>query len=189
MKYYTFVFLITLVFWGFGHREPEIGTVLDNLNGINVYYNGPVFSKVQGRNTSEDGYNFGLKFQCVEFVKRYYYYHLNHKMPNTFGHAKDMFDRTLPDKAFNRKRGLMQYRNVREYKPAVNDILIYDAYAGNAFGHIAIISKVGNGYVEIVHQNMGKESRRTLNLVNFESYWTVADYHILGWLRKEPIPN
>ncbi|MFN8337869.1 MAG: CHAP domain-containing protein [Saprospiraceae bacterium] len=34
----------------------------------------------------------------------------------------------------------MQYRNVREYRPEVNDILIYDAHEGNRFGHVAIIS-------------------------------------------------
>jgi hypothetical protein len=184
VKYFIFLFLLPVIFSGSKPHELEIGAVLDNLNGINVYYNGPVFSRVQGRNTSDDGYNFGLKFQCVEFVKRYYYHQLNHKMPNTYGHAKDMFDKSLPDKAFNKKRGLMQYRNVREYKPALNDILIYDSYEGNAFGHIAIISKVGKDYIEIVHQNMGKESRRILKLVNFESYWTVADYNVLGWLRK-----
>ena len=67
MKYYTFVFLITLVFWGFGHREPEIGTVLDNLNGINVYYNGPVFSKVQGRNTVSYTHLDVYKRQCYTY--------------------------------------------------------------------------------------------------------------------------
>lgn len=169
----------------FDLSEPEIGTIIDRFNGEPVYYNGPVFSRVQGRHISPDGYNFGLKYQCVEFVKRYYYRVLNHKMPNTYGHAKDFFNKSLPDKAYNPKRDLMQYRNVRVFKPAVNDILVYDAYQGNAFGHMAIISKVGDNFIEIIHQNMGKETRKKIKLVYFESYWTIADYNVLGWLRKE----
>lgn len=185
MRYLLLFFFGSLTLVAFDLNDPEIGAVIDRLNGEPVYYNGPVFSRVQGRNTSTDGYNFGLKYQCVEFVKRYYYRVLKHKMPNTYGHAKDFFDKSLPDKAYNVKRALMQYRNVREYKPEVNDILIYDAYQGNAFGHIAIISKVGDDFIEIIHQNMGKETRKRIQLVQFEGYWTIADYNVLGWLRKE----
>ncbi|MFZ1704232.1 MAG: CHAP domain-containing protein [Saprospiraceae bacterium] len=185
MKYLFFTSIVLFFITGFKVITPEIGEVIDQYNGVSVYYNGQVFSRTQGRHLGQDGYNFGLKYQCVEFVKRYYYQALNHKMPNTYGHAKDMFDRNLPDKAMNHKRGLMQYRNVREYKPKVDDILVYDSYHGNAFGHIAIISKVDDNSIEIVHQNMGKETRKKINLVHFETFWTVADYHVLGWLRKE----
>ena len=40
-------------------------------------------------------------------------------------------------------------------------------------------------YYEIVQQNIGKTTRKKISLVNFMDYWTIADYHILGWLRKE----
>jgi len=51
-----------------------------------VYYNGSV-GHVSGRNLVPDGYNPGLKYQCVEFVKRYYYQHLNHKIPDSYRHT------------------------------------------------------------------------------------------------------
>jgi surface antigen len=79
----------------------------------------------------------------------------------------------------------MQYRNTREYPPQVGDILIYDSYPGNAFGHIAIISKVMKDSIEIVQQNMGIRTREKLPLVEFMGYYTVADYYVLGWLRME----
>lgn len=167
------------------NQLPKVGDIIDRYNSVPVYYNGNNFSRVQGRNIAADGYNFGLKFQCVEFVKRYYYEALGHKMPNTYGHAKDFFDKSLPDRAMNKDRGLMQYRNVREYKPMVDDIIVYDAFPGNVFGHVAIISGLGEGWIEIIHQNMGKESRKKIKLVQFEQYWTIADYNVLGWLRKE----
>ena len=68
----------------------EIGQPIDSLNQVIVYYNGGV-NHVEERNT-KDGYNLGLKYQCVEFVKRYYYEYLNHKMPDSYGHAYSFFD-------------------------------------------------------------------------------------------------
>lgn len=72
----------------------EVGQKLDSLNGVYVYYNGGV-NNITERNKTADGYNLGLKYQCVEFVKRYYYERFNHKMPDAYGHAKDFFDQTI----------------------------------------------------------------------------------------------
>jgi hypothetical protein len=66
----------------------KFGQKIDDFNGVAVYYNGKI-STVKGRNVTADLYNLGLKYQCVEFVKRYYYKKLNHKMPNSYGNAKD----------------------------------------------------------------------------------------------------
>ena len=54
-------------------------------------------NNVSGRNVTVDGYNLGLKYQCVEFVKRYYYKHYRHKMPNSYGNAKDFFIAQISD--------------------------------------------------------------------------------------------
>lgn len=69
-------------------KEHKIGEKIESLNNIYVYYNGKV-GNVNGRNISKDGYDLGLKYQCVEFVKRYYFLHYFHKMPDSYGHAKD----------------------------------------------------------------------------------------------------
>lgn len=167
------------------NNSPKVGDIIDSFNGVHVHYNGKAFTNTHGRNLTIDGYNLGLKYQCVEFVKRYFYHTYNHKMPHAGGNAKEFFDKKLGDKAFNQKRGLMQYRNTREYAPKVGDLLIYDSYPGNAYGHVAIISKLERDSVEIIQQNMGIKSREMLPLVEFMGYYTVADYYVLGWLRKE----
>lgn len=172
-----------MTMFSFGKHLFTRGEVIDSLNGISVYYNGENFSNVSGRSVTVDGYNLGLKYQCVEFVKRYYYEYYGHKMPNSYGHAKDFFDNSLDDVAFNAKRGLNQYRNIRYEKPQVNDILVYDGFGGNPFGHIGIVSEVGDDYIEFVQQNVGKKSRQRLKLVEYAGIWTVADYDVLGWLR------
>ena len=85
----------------------------------------------------------------------------------------------------NKKITNLKKDNDHKDKPKVEDILVYDAYPGNRFGHVAIVSKVSDDEIELVQQNIGKKTRIKIPLVNFYQYWTVADYNILGWLRKE----
>jgi surface antigen len=177
--------LLYIVFaFCFRGKDPRIGDVIDSLDGVSVFYNGKNFTHTAGRNFSDDGYNFGLKYQCVEFVKRYYYYQYGHKMPNAGGNAKDYFDNALGDVGYNKKRGLTQYRNVRYEPPRKGDLLVYGATDGNPYGHVAIIGNVGRDSVEIVQQNWGMLSRKKIKIARFQDIITVADYHILGWLRK-----
>ncbi len=164
----------------------KVGTPIDSLNHVVVYYNGET-SNVTAKNISKDGYNIGLQWQCVEFVKRYYYEHFNHVMPVPGGNAKDIFDRNLPDASYNEKRDLVQYSNASLKKPAVNDILVFDGHLGNKYGHIAIISKVSENSIEIIQQNAGPDapSREELKLVLINDRWKVMNRRVLGWMRIE----
>lgn len=163
--------------------NPKIGDAIDSLDGISVYYNGTM-THVAGRHVTSDGYNLGLKWQCVEFVKRYYYEIYNHKMPDSYGHAKDFFDKNLGDVAYNASRGLMQFRNVRYEKPRKGDILIYDSYKHNPYGHIGIVAEVNPDHIILIQQNVKKKTRQKLKLVEYNGIYTVADFDVLGWLRK-----
>ena len=164
----------------------EVGQIVDSLNGVYVYYNGSV-DHVDGRNTTSDNYNLGLKYQCVEFVKRYYYQHLHHRMPDSYGHAKDFFDPSFKDGQLNTKRGLRQYSNPGKTKPKVNDLLIFSGTIFNKYGHVAIVSRVTDTEIEIVQQNPGPlaSSRETIRLKKENDRWKINNGRILGWLRKE----
>lgn len=166
--------------------QREIGQKIDSLNGVYVYYNVRV-SHVLERNVAPDGYNIGLKYQCVEFVKRYYYEHLNHKMPDSYGHAKDFFNANLADGQRNSQRNLIQYTNPSQTKPKVNDLLVYKPVPTNQYGHVAIVSKVMNDKIEIIQQNPGflGKSRETYSLTHKNGKWKIDKSQVLGWLRKE----
>ena len=112
------------------NSDYKVGQVLDSLSGVKVYYNGGV-DHISGRNVTKDNYNLGLKYQCVEFVKRYYYEHLNHKMPDAYGHAKDFFDSKVKDGQLNSKRNLIQYTNPGKTKPQVGDLVIFSGSVFN----------------------------------------------------------
>lgn len=168
--------------------DPQkVGDTLDVFNDVYVFYNGQM-ETVVGRNLAEDGYNMGLKWQCVEFVKRYYYLHLNHKMPDSYGHAKDFFDFGLRDMEKNKARDLIQFTNGSQSRPEVNDLIVFDGYTHNPYGHLAIVSKVDSDSIEVVQQNVDKTSRERFELVNKDEVWRVNDNGkgvVLGWLRKQ----
>lgn len=161
------------------------GEKIDSFNGVYVFHNGGV-SNVHGRNMTSDGYNLGLKYQCVEFVKRYYYEFFKHKMPDSYGHAKDFFDSKIADGKINLKRNLIQFKNPSFSKPLINDILIFKGNLFNKFGHVAIISKVTNQEIKIIQQNPApfSGSRENISLSNKNNKWKLDNSEILGWLRK-----
>lgn len=164
---------------------PVVGQVIDSLNHVYVYYNGRV-GNVCGRNLSPDGYNLGLKYQCVEFVKRYYYEYLEHKMPDSYGNATDFFDAQLNDGEINKNRNLVQYTNPGKVKPQINDIVVFSGTPANKYGHVAIISDVGEEEIEIIQQNPGprSNSRVKFRLKHENNSWKIEQDRILGWLRK-----
>lgn len=169
-----------------GNNSLQVGQQIDSFNGVAVYYNGSV-STVIGRNTTKDGYNLGLKYQCVEFVKRYYYEYFNHKMPDSYGHAKDFFDGKVADGQKNSRRDLNQYNNPSQAKPKVNDLIVFDGTVFNRYGHVAIISEVLDDKIEIIQQNPGAtaSSRATFTLKKINNKWKIENNRVLGWLRKE----
>ncbi len=160
-------------------QEPEIGDHIDSLNHVYVFYNGPSYINSQGKHYSDDGYYYGQKGQCVEFVKRYYYDALEHKMPNVWGNAIDFFDPDLEHGLINMNRNLYQYRNGHDEKPQVNDLIVFPY---TKYGHVAIVCEVGEDYIEVIQQNVGLKTRQRYKL-DKENGFTVGG-KALGWLRK-----
>lgn len=191
--YYTFaifIFFSLLGIWIFSkfnfNQSRQVGQAIDSLNGVIVYYNSSV-DNVSGRNISDDGYNIGLKYQCVEFVKRYYFQHFNHKMPNSFGHAKDFYDKHVADNQINPQRDLIQFSNPSSKPPKVDDLIVFSGNFQNKYGHVAIISKVEDKKIEIIQQNPGpfESSRANFDLEFINGKWKIKNNSVLAWLRMK----
>lgn len=164
-------------------NDYKVGDIIDRFNNIEVYYNGHL-NNVSGRNTSYDGYNLGLLYQCVEYVKRYYYYRYDHKMPYSYGHAKSFFDKNLPDRKYNPKRGLYQFTNGSEYRPLPGDILVFDGCQSNPYGHVGIVTVSKGSRCEIIQQNVGTTTRSLYKVIENNNRFYIDDSTVLGWLRK-----
>lgn len=160
----------------------RVGRALDSYRGVPVYDNGLLFFRSYGRHYSPDGYYYGQKWQCVEFIKRFYYEAKHHKMPDVMGHAKSFFDAAIPDGALNARRGLVQYRNGSTEKPRRDDLLVFN---DTKFGHVGIVTDVGKDSIEIVQQNILGRTRQGLSLVASNGhYFVTAPRRPAGWLRN-----
>lgn len=102
----------------------KIGSTVDSYKGVPVYYNGILFFRSHGRHYDQDGYYFGQKWQCVEYIKRFLYTEKRHALPDGFGHAKDFFDPEVSQGGINKRRALVQYHNGGDVKPEPDDILV-----------------------------------------------------------------
>ena len=164
----------------------SIGDAIDEFNGVPVFHNGGV-QNTAGRNVAADGYNLGIKYQCVEFVKRYYYLRFKHKMPDSYGHAKHFYADNVEDGALNTKRGLLQFVNGSAHPPKSEDILIWGPSWLNPYGHVAILSKVSADQIEVIQQNPGAwaNTRETLPLSNRGGRWTIENRRVKAWLRMK----
>ncbi len=165
---------------------PEVGTVVDTYDRVPVFYNGRV-GHSSGRNLAEDGYNLGLKWQNLEFVKRFYLERYGHRMPDTYGHAKTFFDPTVEDGERNDQRDLLQYSNPSsEGPPRPGDIVVFGRGMMSRHGHVAIVSQVTPTNIEVVQQNPGpgRPSRERFDWSYRNGRWGVDEDRVLGWLRR-----
>jgi hypothetical protein len=161
----------------------KVGKTLDRYRGVPVYDNGLFFFRSYGRNYSKDGYYYGQKWQCVEFIKRFYCDAKGHKMPDLMGHARSFFDEAISDGALNPRRGLVQYRNGLSEKPRPDDLLVF---TDTKYGHVGIVTETGENFMEIIQQNILAHTRQRLSLVVSNGHFFVTEpRRPAGWLRKE----
>lgn len=159
----------------------KIGDEVDSYKGIPVYFNGMDYNKSYGQNYSSDGYYYGYKWQCVEFIKRFYYDVYKHKMPDSYGNAKDYFNEAVPQGGLNKSRDMLQYKNGESESPKPDDLLVF---TDKTFGHVAIITKVDGDKITVIQQNVYGKSRDTYNLKKVNGkYYVGTSRKPAGWLR------
>ncbi|MFC4426686.1 CHAP domain-containing protein [Deinococcus navajonensis] len=174
------------------------GAEIGSLDGIPAYYNDGVSSSIevtQGkRNYSTDGkkYEYGLKWQCVEYVRRYYYDKLGITFKPRSGNAQDYFNRSTESGATNPERGLRQFRSGSSEMPTHQDLFVFGSNRYSSVGHVGIVANTIGTTVVIAQQNVGAQFTTTLQFEEYMShgvkkYRLSKDYeafNLLGWLRK-----
>jgi surface antigen len=155
-------------------------------NGVDAYSNSSLNHPSNDERNTDAGIFTGLKWQCVEYVNRYYY--LIHGITNLgFQNANTYYGNATA-------RGLMAYPNVGSTAPQVGDILCFGG-GSQGLGHVAIIREVGTDYVKVIQQNVMQDLRdadfrHTLTLSG--GTYTVSatelgkTYTTQGWLRVAP---
>lgn len=179
------VTLVGIAAFGFlAWAESQAGARLDEFRGVAVFDNGPLIAKSHGRHYAPDGYYFGQKWQCVEYVKRFFHQAHGHHMPDVWGHAKEFFDNAVPHGQINPRRGLVQFRNGQAEPPRAGDLVVF---TNGYYGHVAIVSAVKSNSVEIIQQNILGRPRDVFVLASNQGRHQVGKaYAPAGWLRVPP---
>jgi surface antigen len=177
---------------------PSINAAPDAADGIASVEQAVAFGQWVGSFKGVDAYSngsngyvsglyscCGLKWQCVEYVNRFYVQALGHQNLKGTGNANAYFGTAA-------SKGLVAYGNSNATPPAVDDML---TSAGGAYGHIAIVREVGPNYVKVIHQNWANSSpdnSMTLAMWYSNGKYTVegfsGSYPVQGWLRKSCAP-
>lgn len=159
----------------------EPGTILDTHRGVPVCSNGDDYTRSHGKHYSDSGYYYGQKWQCVEFVKRFYHDSFGHRMPSVWGHAKDFYDPSLPQVNLNAQRDMVQYANGGSVAPRPDDLLVFNFAP---YGHVAVIAVVRKDEIEVIQQNVTGKVRQTHPLVREENRFSIESTRKpVGWLR------
>lgn len=167
--------------WNFRLSPVPHGTILGEHQGVAVH--------AYGWGDSVRG-DYGLEYECVELVNRYYVQVLGHRNMTKSGDADSYFWSATA-------KGLKAFPNGGVNPPAADDILVFDGGPEDgSVGHIAIIVEVTDTSVTFVEQNMKVFADRvfekdvwkdSLPMRHLEDEWFVDPGHypfpIAGWSR------
>jgi hypothetical protein len=186
---------------GSWHTGQPFGTALTDSSGVSI--NGvTAHSNCTPENNSGIEGTTGLEWQCVEFVRRYWYIVYSTPINLLSGMNADDFYSSAQGKAsVNFGVSLLQYPNkTSTTPPQVGDILMSagNGTAATKYGHVAIVSSVSSNQVCAVMQNWSETSRdgdgsHCMTMAVSSSQYTVNgfnnespgqdSYPIQGWLR------
>jgi len=173
--------------------EPTLaaswGTNLGIFNNTTVYSNGSTGTVCSGSNCRSmfNGQDVGLKWQCVEFVNRYYLtnYGINPRNLAGGAHANGFWA-----ESYAARLGMTRYANGGTVAPQTGDMILS---LGGTFGHIAIVRSISGNQVRVAQQNWYQNSTdvdHTLSLSISNGRYTVgpfgssSSYPIVGWMRR-----
>jgi hypothetical protein len=168
----------------FGHwtqssgQIPPCGNDLATYAGVAAKSNG----EFQGSGASCAGRGiYGLQYQCVEYIKRFYAEALSVDTSQWRLNAVDFFDQA-PSLA------LISFGNGESTSPpAANDIIVFGSTRNNSYGHVAVVAAVSPDFITCIEQNWSSTGTNTLGLLYQNGFYTIQPrgfYRILGWLRR-----
>jgi glutathionylspermidine amidase/synthetase len=135
----------------------------------------------------------GIKWQCVEYARRWLFLRKGCVF-DSIDAAADMWtqlkyvQRVVDGQCFPLKK----YPNGNTSRPEIGSLLIYKrSDAGMPFGHVAVIVNVLRGFIQVAEENYypyywsGNYSRQIPYVLRKGRYYINDDYTILGWMSVE----
>lgn len=164
------------------------GVVLGSASrGVQAYSNCQSKCVNYEPNSIKDVYT-GVKWQCVEYARRWLFVHKG-AVYGDVETAADIWDKInhLTHITTNKKIPLESYLNGSINSPMVGDLLIY-AREFYDTGHVAVITNIDhdNGFIEVGEQNYNNELwpdnySRKIKFIKDDDHFWILDSYLLGW--------
>jgi len=169
------------------YQHPEnFGQIVGEFNGVPIYCNGPKTPKYFSNEKYEyKGYITGYKWQCVEYVVRFYKHVYGLEIRG--GDAYEWFDLAS-------EKELKRFPNGDRYAPQAGDILCSES---GRWGHVGIIREVGPDYVVVIQQNWSNahdDGYKRAPMTVHNGVYTIhpfpksPHYKWQGWMRSKTPP-
>jgi hypothetical protein len=199
MKKYIVIFMTILLasscyFYGgniypgnYGDDTGEfiVKNSLGETYSIKSYSNGEVkFASHENNYNSSTNFNYGMKWQCVEYVNRFYYDVFGINVSG--GNGNTYFTRLIDESKFVvNNNGKLNKNGEPNKKPKVGDILCFST--PEPFGHVGIIREVTDDEVIMVNQNFSNTSNDNSIIYKYKfenNLYTIIEksMKIQGWI-------
>ncbi|CAF3723961.1 unnamed protein product [Rotaria sordida] len=134
----------------------------------------------------------GLKWQCIEFARRWLLLCKSCIFQN-IGYAADMWQELIYVERVTdgQKFPLKTYSNGSLYKPECGSLLIYLRSEDSPYGHVAVICKVQESFIRVCEQNYqfhywsSNYARQIPMIYRNGLYYIEDNYDVYGWMEIE----
>lgn len=177
--------IIAMLFVGVAAAaDKNYGDPIGEYKGVIANSSGACVAIYTGNCANLPVYN---KYQCVEYVKRFYKDAMLVDVSKWTGADAYQYYDVAPE------RNLDRYLNGESIPPQPDDILVFT----NGYGHVAIITAVGETTVTVIEQNVERNQaihtipyNKTANRIGDTNgdRWPSTTYtlRVQGWLRSKP---
>lgn len=182
--------IIGALFSGLAMAKTAYGDVIGDYGGAEAHSNGPCTARYNGVFERTDcSLSENRAYQSDEYARRFYQNAMGMDTSGWSGYGGSYYETASG-------KGLGAYPNGGSVPPQPDDIL---ALSGGRedYGHVAIITEIGNDYVKVIEQNWARDRARdkikydpSSNLIGDDvtgGKGYRARYLIQGWLRKPGI--
>lgn len=133
-------------------------------------------------NDGEIGTGCG-RWQCVEYIKRFYYEAMGINLYKPIGIARNYWDKydNTGDYSYIKNSGLEKCNNDFSCRLNLGDILVFSTAP---YGHVAIEVNENGSQIKIIEQNYRSDdnSERYLDIQTQNTKYKILDNTVIGWL-------
>jgi glutathionylspermidine amidase/synthetase len=181
MKYILLSLFGLLIYNGL--KKEKFGTILGNTKEGVIAYSSYYENNIREKNYI-NGIFTGIKWQCVEFARRYLI-QVNNITFDAVDNAYDIFNLNNFKTLNSVNIPIQKYSNGSNILPHIGSLIIWSKDVDiKETGHVAVVTDVTKNYIKIAEQNYDNKNYSRKIYINNN---ILDSMHLLGWINYKNI--